>query len=287
MEENHPTAEKVVFEEIYGKESSDAKPVKHPKETYIFDKHEITCSEPHKVSEPIFLDESKNEISNFILKNYTSPNYLKFTELPPNNYHQEDLLLVFRELELRNLINYKPKVVLKKKEVKIWTKTEKLKLLEGVEYFGDDWNSIEKYVQRSKADCIIKFLKLNLNVTKLIHPNRRMAEVVFLTSRVHPSVGSEFARECLDINKTPNYHKVINRAEEQLILEKKKLDRLKSVLLEAQTLRIKEKVNDFKNILSSVEKEKNEIKEEIIDYEKDIKELNEFIKEMKMNSEQM
>lgn len=127
---------------------------------------------------------------------------------------------------------------------------------------------------------------MDLNVTKLVHPNRMMAEIVFLSSRVHPTLGSVLAKECLEMNRNPNYQKIIDKAEEQLLLEKNKLERLTNVLLEALSLRIKEKMNDFKNILNSVEREKNEIKEEIIDYEKDIKELNEFIKEMKNSYEE-
>ncbi|KCZ79850.1 hypothetical protein H312_02763, partial [Anncaliia algerae PRA339] len=136
-------------------------------------------------------------------------------------------------------------------------------------------------VGRDKGECILYFLKMDLNVTKLVHPNKRMADVIFLTSKVHPVVGSAAAKESLDLTKNPNFQIIIDKGKEQLLLEEKKLERLKKVLLESISLRIKEKVQDFKNIINSVDKEKNEIKEEIIDHEKDIKELSEIIKEMK------
>ncbi|KCZ79852.1 hypothetical protein H312_02765 [Anncaliia algerae PRA339] len=281
MENDFPTVEKVVFEEVYGKNSTDACPHTSPEEINIFNVQEIHCLNPLSTQDKLFDDEIEEQVANYILSKHKPPTYLSITDLTDSSYEFSVLLKVYRMLELRNLINYKYNVSSQNKTIETWTKVEKLKLLLAIDSLGDNWIEIEKFVGRDKGECILYFLKMDLNVTKLVHPNKRMADVIFLTSKVHPVVGSAAAKESLDLTKNPNFQIIIDKGKEQLLLEEKKLDRLKKVLLESISLRIKEKVQDFKNIINSVDKEKNEIKEEIIDHEKDIKELSEIIKEMK------
>ena len=50
-----------------------------------------------------------------------------------------------------------------------WTDHEILKLLEGVEKFKDDWESIARHVQtRSKEECVLQFLQLPIELI-LVH----------------------------------------------------------------------------------------------------------------------
>lgn len=282
MENEFPIAEKVIFEESASENNADSRPVASPEEISIIDTQEIVCLPPREFTSSLFSDEKNQEIEKMILSKHNPPNYLPIKSVLLGNYHFKEVLHVYRELEFRKLINYKPKVISPpKKEYFPWTKKETLKLLEGIDSFGDDWNAIEIFVKRSKGECILQFLKMDMKVGRLIHPNKRMADVVFLSSMVHPSVGSAAAREALDLKKKPNYQVMINKAKEQLLLEDMKLTRLRKVLLESMSLKLKEKINDFKNVLVAIEKEKNEIKEEVADQDKNIKELSDIIKEMK------
>ncbi|KAL9654633.1 hypothetical protein ABK040_006695 [Willaertia magna] len=99
-----------------------------------------------------------------------------------------------------------------------WTDQEILRLLEGVEKFKDDWESIARHVQsRSKEECILQFLQLpiedeflteqegldNSQYDDLPLPfadasNPIMHTVAFLSSTVSPSVAAAAAEAALN-----------------------------------------------------------------------------------------
>jgi SWI/SNF related-matrix-associated actin-dependent regulator of chromatin subfamily C len=98
----------------------------------------------------------------------------------------------------------------------VWSEEETLLLLEGLEMFDDDWNSIAEHVgTRTKEQCVLHFLQLpiedqfldsdttDLGPLKYNHipfnqaDNPVMSVVAFLASAVNPGVASAAAQAAL------------------------------------------------------------------------------------------
>lgn len=231
----------------------------------------------------IFSDPSLKNIENTILQK-AGAGYVSLSDVSDAHRDIEKVSLVYKVLEQHEMINQNytaEEAPRDKKHVsgKVWSKRETLRLLEAIEEHGDDWVRVSKAVGRSKPDCILHFLKMDFSLNMLISTNKTMAQVVFIASRVHPTVGSAAAREfMLSYGKTPNWNNIVSKAREQMEVEKSKIERLEKVILESEILKLKQKVLDYKQMEVAISKERNEIRENILETRRRIQEYADIIK---------
>lgn len=211
--------------------------------------------------------------------------YLSLSNLSDLEYSIDDLSFVYKILEQNKVINvdFVVQDTPRRKKGSIgrtWAKREILGLLDAIETHGDDWSKVSEAVGRTRADCILRFLKMDFGLGKLVAPNKIMSQVIFLASRVHPAVGSAAAKEfMLSYGREPDWENVVKKAKEQVKLEEDKIRRLEQVILESEILKLKQKVLDYKQMASSIYKEKDEIRENIMEHRKKIQELADIIRE--------
>ncbi|KAH8581790.1 RSC8 with a swirm domain [Cryptosporidium sp. chipmunk genotype I] len=97
-----------------------------------------------------------------------------------------------------------------------WTKEEVQKLIEGVEYYGDDWDAISYHLGNTKTpqECVAYFIQLpieepfmrNINPSKHTKPsfpfmdvsNPLMTQIALIASTVNPVVAASAAKSALD-----------------------------------------------------------------------------------------
>lgn len=285
MRNDFPRTEAVVFEEVYGQRRSEAFPHRSGSVFNMRDTQKVICAQRNtKHSKSVFSDTKLAQIEREIL-NRAGSGYLSLSHLADLEHSIEDLSFVYKILEQRKVINVDhvvEDIPRQKKGVfgKVWTKKETLKLLEAIDTHGDDWAKVGEIVGRSRADCILRFLKMDFGLGKLITANKEMAQVVFLASRVHPRVGSAAAKEfIMTYGREPNWDNVVKKAKEQAELEEAKIKRLEQVILESEIMKLKLKVLDYKQMAGSIDKEKAEIRENILDHRKRIQDLAEVIRE--------
>lgn len=284
MQNDFPRTERVEFEEIYGQKRSEAFPHRNGSVFNMRERQRIVCD--HKSTEndkSIFSDPSLNSIESAVLQK-AGAEYVSLSDVSDAHNDIEKVLLVYKVLEQRRMINqnYAAEYVSRhRKHVsgKLWCKKETLRLLEAIDEHGDDWIRVSDAVGRSKPDCILHFLKMDFGLNMLISTNEIMAQVIFTTSRVHPTVGSVAAREfMLSYGKSPNWNNIASKAREQIEIEKSKVERLEKVILESEILKLKLKVLDYRQMEVAISKERVEIRENIIETRRKIQECADIIK---------
>lgn len=151
-----------------------------------------------------------------------------------------------------------------------WSDQETLLLLEGLEMYDDDWNSIAEHVgTRTREQCVLRFLQLPIqdpyleSKTEDLGPlqynripfsqadNPIMSVVAFLASIVDPSVAAAAAQSSLD-ELMHSLRKYIDKQSDS---------------------------NDTSDINNKIDTTKSSIKQESLDYYN----INQFIKSEEMN----
>ncbi|WUR03444.1 SWI/SNF complex subunit SMARCC2 [Vairimorpha necatrix] len=155
----------------------------------------------------------------------------------------------------------------------------KIKLLEAIEKYGDDWTNVANFVEtKSKHECIYHFIMLPIlenNLSKIgfsthmpfmLSSNPVTHILVFLSSVIHPSVAASAAKICIKeiSNQTQNLLKtMLNEAKKKSLeiieLETKKIKRLENVLEESLTNLILLKIRSLKNLQTNIEKVREEL----------------------------
>ncbi|KAL3129431.1 RSC8-like protein [Cryptosporidium hominis] len=97
-----------------------------------------------------------------------------------------------------------------------WTKEEVQKLIEGIEYYGDDWDAISYHLGNVKTpqECVAYFIQLpieepfmrNINPSKNTKPsfpfmdvsNPLMTQIALIASTINPLVAASAAKSALD-----------------------------------------------------------------------------------------
>lgn len=97
-----------------------------------------------------------------------------------------------------------------------WTKEEVQRLIEGIEYYGDDWDAISHHLGNTKTpqECVAYFIQLpieepfmrNINPSKHTKPsfpfmdvsNPLMTQIALIASTVNPVVAASAAKSALD-----------------------------------------------------------------------------------------
>ncbi|OII71746.1 uncharacterized protein cubi_00553 [Cryptosporidium ubiquitum] len=97
-----------------------------------------------------------------------------------------------------------------------WTKEEVQKLIEGIEYYGDDWDAISYHLGNAKTpqECVAYFIQLpieepfmrNINPSKHTKPsfpfmdvsNPLMTQIALIASTINPVVAASAAKSALD-----------------------------------------------------------------------------------------
>lgn len=162
----------------------------------------------------------------------------------------------------------------------MWSRKEEFLLLEGIGRFGDEWDSVSRYVQtKTKEQCIFHFLRLpilentlsraDLATGRLFETaeNPIMCIVAFICGMVHPKVASECARVAIKHISRCSQEVVIQhmldagkeKAREQRDLERRKIERLRSVMCEALLNKIKMKIGTYKELYLSTQRVRNEL----------------------------
>ncbi|KAI5190337.1 SWI/SNF related-matrix-associated actin-dependent regulator of chromatin subfamily C [Nematocida sp. AWRm77] len=181
----------------------------------------------------------------------------------------------------------------------IWTLEEEMLLVEGVELYKDDWKAVAAYVKTKTVEqCVLHFLKMGIqdplvemegvSYTENKLPfnytlNPIMTTVAFLASVVHPGVASAAAKAAtLEIQKISEEKKRAHdtapwindrlneiaavslssctyRAQEQVLLEEGKKERLLELLVESEMKRIEAKVSEFVELSKTLKKEKEDL----------------------------
>ncbi|KAF0972416.1 hypothetical protein FDP41_009319 [Naegleria fowleri] len=134
-----------------------------------------------------------------------------------HNYTSDGQTLTEKFYTFQNLKEQKKKEPKVTPPVSNWTDHEILRLLEGIEKFKDDWDSIAKHVQtRTKEECVLQFLQLPIEDEFLLEQegldnsmyqdlplpfadasNPIMHTVAFLSSTVSPSVAAAAAEAAM------------------------------------------------------------------------------------------
>ncbi|KAJ1615403.1 RSC8-like protein [Cryptosporidium canis] len=97
-----------------------------------------------------------------------------------------------------------------------WTREEVEKLIEGIEYYGDDWDAISYHLgnTRTPQECVAYFIQLpieepfmrNINPSKYTKPsfpfmdvsNPLMTQIALIASTINPVVAASAAKSALD-----------------------------------------------------------------------------------------
>ncbi|AFN82965.1 RSC chromatin remodeling complex subunit RSC8 [Encephalitozoon romaleae SJ-2008] len=162
----------------------------------------------------------------------------------------------------------------------MWSRKEEFLLLEGIRKFGDEWDSVSRYVQtKTKEQCVFHFLRIpilentlsraDLAIGRLFETaeNPTMCIVTFICGMVHPKVASECARVAIKHISGCSQEAVIQhildagkeKAREQRDLERRKIERLGSVICEALLNKIKMKIGTYKELYLSTQRVRSEL----------------------------
>ena len=284
MQNDFPRTERVEFEEIYGQKRSEAFPHRNGSVFSMRERQKIVCVQKcPENSKSIFSDARLNSIERAILQKVGSA-YVSLSDISDVSHDIEEISFVYKVLEQRGVINQNytaEDTPRHRKHVSgnVWSKKESLILLEAIDGHGDDWARVSEAVGRSKPDCILHFLKMDFGLNRLISPNETMAQVIFIASRVHPTVGSAAAKEFMQsYGKRPNWDNIISKAREQIEIEKSKIERLEKIILESEILKLKQKVLDYKQMEVAISKERVEIRENILETRGKMQEFADIIK---------
>lgn len=162
---------------------------------------------------------------------------------------------------------------------KVWTKREEIKLLEAVDKFGDDWRRVSEHVgTKNVHDCVMYFITIpirernlkdldfSITIPFLNTPNPIMYLITFISSVVHPTLGSVAAKEAMqEIESNPVIliRKILinlkTKAKELIDLEDKKIKRTILVLEEAMINLISLKTKTYKDLVLSEDKVRQEL----------------------------
>lgn len=162
----------------------------------------------------------------------------------------------------------------------MWSRLEELLLLEGIHRFGDQWDLVSQHVQtKTRNQCIFHFVRMPIMENTLSKAdfgaglpfetaeNPVMCLVAFVCGIVHPAVAVECARTAIKSIGDSAQDAVVDRmmdaartkAEEQLGIERAKIERLERVLCEAVSNKIRMKVETYKELHSSVDRIRDEL----------------------------
>ncbi|KMV66088.1 RSC chromatin remodeling complex subunit RSC8 [Encephalitozoon cuniculi EcunIII-L] len=162
----------------------------------------------------------------------------------------------------------------------MWSRKEEFLLLEGINRFGDEWDSVSRHVQtKTKEQCIFHFLRLptlentlskgDFSIGRLFETadNPVMCLIVLICGIVHPRVASECARTAIKHINRCSQDMVIQhildagkeKAGEQRDMEKRKIERLRNVMCEALLNKIKMKIGTYKELYLSTQRVRNEL----------------------------
>ncbi|KAM0680113.1 SWI/SNF and RSC complex subunit Ssr2 [Glugoides intestinalis] len=157
----------------------------------------------------------------------------------------------------------------------IWTRKEEYTLLKNIEMVGDDWTQVCKGTNKTADQCIFHFIKMtvlddasNFPATPLSQvPNPISTFVAFVCSMVYPSISTELASAAIKYLNSPNIMEILigiakEKSEEVLKAEKKKLERLQKVEVEAMIKRLILKVDAINEMYGELEAVRNELEEQ-------------------------
>jgi len=163
----------------------------------------------------------------------------------------------------------------------MWSKEEELRLLEGINMYGDEWNLVSQHVQtKSKEECVFYFLRIPILENALpksgfseIGPlfvtaeNPIMCVIAFVCAIVHPCVASACSKAAMMHIGKCSQEKVmrhmldagVGKAIEQRDLERRKIKRLMDVIYEAALRKIRMKMSAYKEMNVSIQRMRNEL----------------------------
>ncbi|KAM0672460.1 subunit RSC8 of RSC chromatin remodeling complex [Ordospora colligata] len=163
----------------------------------------------------------------------------------------------------------------------MWSKEEELRLLEGINKYGDEWNLVSQHVQtKSKEECVFYFLRIPILENALpksgfseIGPvfvtaeNPIMCVISFVCGVVHPCVASACSKAAMmHIGKCSQERAMrhmldagVSKAIEQRDMERIKIKRLMDVIYEAFLRKIRMKMNAYKEMNVSTQRVRNEL----------------------------
>lgn len=155
-------------------------------------------------------------------------------------------------------------------------KLDDLEVLRAVYKYQDDWNKISTELDTSKAECVLRFLKMDLstqfqNINVPIFDNsknRIMSVVSFLCSIIEPKLASQFARDIIqNYGKGKSENELIKDAFVQLksssaelvTLEFDKAKRIIEVILESQMKKMQLKEDAIHDLIKQSKGERQEL----------------------------
>lgn len=160
----------------------------------------------------------------------------------------------------------------------LWTKKEELLMLNAIDEM-EDWDKIALAVGKTKEQCIMRFLNLDIKASSLEKhlalfdgnlinnmSNPLMSFIALICGSVHPKIASEAAKWALnnlkerDVVSGALIGMVATKAQEHKINEDIKKEKLLNQLVELQIKKLELKMNEFEELCNSVNKERNEYK---------------------------
>lgn len=158
----------------------------------------------------------------------------------------------------------------------LWSKKEELLLLNAIDK-ADDWHKIAKAVGKTKEQCIMRFLNLDIKASSLEKhialfdgnllnnmSNPLMSFIALICGSVHPKIASDAAQWALNNLKERDTVPATllaltsSKAAELKILEDRKKEQLLKKLVELQIKKLELKMNEFEDLCNFVDKERSE-----------------------------
>lgn len=158
----------------------------------------------------------------------------------------------------------------------LWSKKDELLLLNAIEK-AEDWQTIGDIVGRTKEQCIMRFLNLDIKASSLeknialfdgsllnTFSNPLMSFIALICGSVHPKIASDAAKWALSNLKERNsvpatlLALTVTKAEELKKIEDEKKEKLLKKLVELQIKKLELKMCEFEELCHSVKKERSE-----------------------------
>lgn len=157
----------------------------------------------------------------------------------------------------------------------MWTKHEEYILLKNIEKVGDDWSRVCEGLNKSVDQCIFHFIKMSTIDECSLFPSMPFTQVpnpistlvAFVCSMVYPSISTELAKNAIRYLNSPNLMEILlevskEKGMEVLEMEKKKLQKLEMVEIEAKVKRVMLKVDSINEMHEEMQAVRSELEDQ-------------------------
>ncbi|ELA40958.1 uncharacterized protein VICG_01988 [Vittaforma corneae ATCC 50505] len=157
----------------------------------------------------------------------------------------------------------------------MWTKQEEYILLKNIERVGDDWSRVCEGLNKSVDQCIFHFIKMSIIDECNLFPSMPFTQVpnpistlvAFVCSMVYPSISTELAKNAIRYLNSPNLMEILlevskEKSMEVLDMEKKKLQKLENVEIEAKMKRVMLKIDSINEMYAEVQAVRSELEDQ-------------------------